>query len=567
MDKLLSSDSLRTIAHEPQTTWHRVRDSFKRAQAPTVPESTLALDIKIDSGETSDGNLNKSLKKRQLQMIALGGCVGSGLFIGSGPALATGGPAALLIGWAVVSSFLYCTMQSLAELAAVFPVSGSFATYSTRFVDPSWGFAIGWNYALFWVIVLPLELVASSMTIQFWKSDINSVVWVAIFYVLIIGLNLCGNKGFGEAEFVASVIKVLGVVGFNILAIVLICGGGKSGFIGARYWHHPGAFSAGFKGVVSVLVTAVYSLAGTELIGLTAAESSGDPSVVLPKAIKQVFWRIMLFYMVTLTMVGFLVPYTSNKLVGHASSDASASPFVIAINAGGIKVLPSIFNVVVLVSLLAIGNSSVYGFSRTVLALADQGLAPSIFTYVDRAGRPLAGIALSAFVGLLSFVAASPKQSDVFAWLMALSGLSTLFTWFSVCLAHLRFRMGMKRQGRDLMELPYTALTGWIGSLYSCVCLVVVLCFQFWTAVWPLGQKPNAKVFFENYLGAVVVLLFLVGHKIYSRKLNTIVPLDTMDLDTGRRTNDLDLVKQENYEKLAAYRAMPWYKKVIDFLV
>lgn len=567
MDKLLSSESLHTTAREPQTTWHRVRDSFKRAESPTVPESTLALDIKIEGGETSDGNLNKSLKKRQLQMIALGGCVGSGLFIGSGPALSTGGPGALLIGWAVVSSFLYCTMQSLAELAAVFPVSGSFATYSTRFVDPSWGFAIGWNYALFWVIVLPLELVASSMTIQFWKSDINSVVWVVIFYVFIMGLNLCGNKGFGEAEFVASVIKVLGVVGFNILAIVLVCGGGKSGFIGAKYWHNPGAFSAGFKGVVSVLVTAVYSLAGTELIGLTAAESSGDPSVVLPKAIKQVFWRIMLFYMVTLTMVGFLVPYTSNKLVNHASSDASASPFVIAINAGGIKVLPSIFNVVVLVSLLAIGNSSVYGFSRTILALADQGLAPSIFSYVDRAGRPLAGIALAGFVGLLSFCAASPKQTDVFAWLMALSGLSTLFTWFSVCFAHLRFRWGMHRQGRDLMELPYTALTGWIGSLYSCVCLVVVLCFQFWTALFPLGKKPNAKTFFENYLGAVVVLLFFVGHKIYSRKLNTIVPLDTMDLDTGRRSNDLELVKQENYEKLTAYRAMPWYKKVIDFLV
>ena len=218
-------------------------------------------------------------------------------------------------------------------------------------------------------------------------------------------------------------------------------------------------------------------------------------------------------------------------------------------------------------SLLAIGNSSVYGFSRTILALADQGLAPSIFSYVDRAGRPLAGIALAAFVGLLSFCAASPKQSEVFAWLMALSGLSTLFTWFSVCLAHLRFRWGMQRQGRDLMELPYTALTGWIGSLYSCVCLVVVLCFQFWTALFPLGKQPDAKVFFENYLGAVVVLLFFVGHKIYSRKLNTIVPLDTMDLDTGRRNNDLELVKQENYEKLAAYRAMPWYKKVINFLV
>lgn len=562
MESKASSATLAVF--EQQGRWTRFCDSFRRAEDNRMIES--ALDVASDGGNNS-GGLNQSLKKRQLQMIALGGCVGSGLFIGSGPALATGGPGALLIGWAVVSSFLYCTMQSLAELAAVFPVSGSFATYSTRFVDPSWGFAVGWNYAIFWVIVLPLELVASSMTIQFWHSDINSVVWVAIFYVAILLLNLCGNRGFGEAEFVASVIKVLGVVGFNILAIVLICGGSSSGFIGAKYWHHPGAFSAGFKGVASVLVTAVYSLAGTELIGLTAAESSGNPAVVLPKAIKQVFWRIMLFYMVTLTMVGFLVPYTSPHLVGHASSDASASPFVIAIKAGGISVLPSIFNVVVLVSLLAIGNSAVYGFSRTILALAEQGLAPAIFAYVDRSGRPLVGIAASAFVGLLSFCAASPKQSEVFAWLMALSGLSTLFTWFSVCLAHLRFRQAMAKQGRDLMELPYLAVTGWIGSLYACVCLVVVLCLQFWTALYPLGAKPNAKVFFENYLGAVVVLVFLVGHKLYSRKLNTVVPLATMDVDSGRRHNDLDLLKQENYERAAAYKEKRWYRKVYEFLV
>lgn len=212
--------------------WQNLRNSFKRADRNNNNNKEQDLDgIEKAIQKTSDTDLNQSLKKRQLQMIAIGGCVGLGLFIGVGPAL-TNGPASLLIAWGVVSSFLYCTMQSLAELAALFPVSGSFSTYATRFVDPSWGFAVGWNYAIFWVVVLPLELVASSMTINFWQSNINSVAWVAIFYVLIIGLNLCGNKGFGEAEFIASVIKVLGIVGFNILAIVLICGGGEAGFIG-----------------------------------------------------------------------------------------------------------------------------------------------------------------------------------------------------------------------------------------------------------------------------------------------------------------------------------------------
>ncbi|CUM46402.1 uncharacterized protein AC631_05324 [Debaryomyces fabryi] len=553
-------------SHDGESKWQHLKNSFKRAERDDKFDEQDLDGLERAIQKTSKTDLSQNLKKRQLQMIAIGGCVGLGLFIGVGPAL-TNGPASLLIAWGLVSTFLYCTMQSLAELAALFPISGSFSTYATRFVDPSWGFAVGWNYAIFWVVVLPLELVASSMTINFWQSDINSVAWVAIFYVLIIGLNLCGNKGFGEAEFIASLIKVLGIIGFNILAIVLICGGGQSGFIGAEYWHNPGAFAAGFKGVVSVLITATYSLAGTELVGLTAAETAGNPRIVLPSAIKQVFWRILLFYMITLTLVGFLVPYDSPDLLdGSSSSDASASPFVIAIKAGGITALPSIFNVIVLISLLSIGNSSVYGFSRTILSLAEQGLAPKCFDYVDRKGRPLVGILASAIVGLLSFVAASPKQTEVFAWLMALSGLSTLFTWFSVNLSHIRFRLAMKKQGRSLDELPYRALTGFWGSVYAAVLLFIVLCLQFWISLFPLGQSPNATTFFENYLGAVVVLVFLVSHKLYSRKLNTIVPLATMDLDTGRRETDIDKLKQELKEEKDIRDAHPIYRKIWNFL-
>ncbi|KAK6457957.1 general amino acid permease [Scheffersomyces xylosifermentans] len=508
-------------------------------------------------------DLKKGLKKRQLQMIALGGCVGSGLLVASGLALRNG-PGSLLVAWTIVSSFLYCTMQSLAELAAVFPVSGSFATYATRFIDPSWGFAMGWNYAIFWVIVLPLELVASSMTINFWNSPINSVVWVAIFYVLIIVLNLCGNKGFGETEFVAAIIKLLGIVGFNILAVILICGGGDQGYIGGKYWHNPGAFTTGFKGVISVLITATYSLAGTELIGLTSAESEENPRVALPKAIKQVFWRIIIFYMLTLTLVGFLVPATSDELIG-ASSNSSNSPFVIAIRAGGIKVLPSIFNVIVLVALLSIGNSAVYGFSRTVLALAEQGLAPKFFMYVDRKGRPLAGILVAAIVSLLAFVSASPQQSAVFAWLVSLSGLSTLFTWGSINASFIRFRAALSHQGRTTEELPYVSNTGIWGAYYGLIMNFLVLAFQFWLSLFPLGKKPNAKDFFENYLGSVIVIVFYVGHKVYSRNFKLLVNVEEIEIDTGRSKADIDLLQQEISEEKERAKSLPVYRKIFNF--
>lgn len=561
-----STNSLSAQYAIPKKTskWENFKDSFRRV------ESLLSFDDEeLDSLEravkkTAQTDLQASISPLSQAFIALGGCVGSGLLIVSGQALAAGGPAGILIGWAIVSSFLYCVMQALAELSSAFPVSGAFATYATRFIDPSFGFAAGWNYAIFWVVVMPLELVAASLAINFWHLNINSVVWIAIFYVLIIALNLFGTAGFAYFELVSSIIKLIGVVGFDILAIVLICGGGNEGFIGAKYWHNPGPFAYGFKGVISVLITATYSLAGTELVSLTAAESKTNPRIALPRAIKMVFYRIMVFYMFTLTLIGFLVS-SKNKDLSSGSS-AFASPFVIAIQVGGIKVLPSIFNVVVLVSLLSIGNSAIYGFSRTILSLAEQGLAPKIYTYVDKMGRPLVGIATSAIVGLLAFVSASPKQNIVFAWLVSLSALSTLFTWASCTIAHLRFRAAMSKQNRPLSELPYLSKSGVWGSYYATICLIVVLCLQFWVSLFPLGKSPKASVFFENYLGAIVFLVFYLGHKIYSRKLNTIVPLATMDLDTGRSENDYDRLNQELAEEKEAFKHLSWYKKVFRFL-
>lgn len=561
-----SSPDVSTVDYNLQpnsSRWHTFKDSFRRAENHTSDNDDLE-DLEKAVKNTAQSSLQSSISPLAQSLIALGGCVGSGLLIVSGQALASGGPAGILISWALVSTFLYCVMQALAELSSTFPVSGSFAVYATRFIDPSFGFAAGWNYAMFWVIVLPLELVAASLTINFWQLNINSVVWVAVFYVLIIALNVLGTSGFQNFEVFASIIKLLGVVGFNILAIILICGGGKQGFIGPKNWKNPGAFAHGFKGVVSVLVSATYSLAGTELVSLTAAESKSNPRIALPRAIKMVFYRIMVFYMITLTLITFLVPYNNDMLT--TGSGAYASPFVIAIQAAGIKALPSIFNVIVLISLLSIGNSAVYGFSRTILSLAEQGLAPSIFKYVDRSGRPLVGIAVSAIVGLLAFVSASPKEGEVFAWLVALSALSTLFTWAACSISHIRFRLAMKAQNRSITELPYTANTGVWGSWYATICLILVLALQFWVSLFPLGSKPDAVVFFKNYLGGVIVLVFYLGHKLYTRKWRILVPLATMDVDTGRGEKDIDKMLQAISEEREAYLALPWHKKVGRYL-
>lgn len=548
--------------------WTSFKDSF-REQVPETFDDTGMTDLEKAAMATSKSPLERSLKGRHLQMIAIGGSIGTGLFVGSGGSLSGGGPAAVIIGFGLIGTMLFNTVHSLGELAVRFPVSGAFATYSTRFLDPAWGFAMGWNYALQWLVVFPLELVAASMTISYWSTDgssaatVNPDAWVCLFYVLILIINLFGAKGYGEAEFVFSIIKVLAVVGFIILGIVITCGGGpRGGYLGGKYWHDPGAFSAGFKGVCATFVNAAFAFSGTELVGLAAAETK-NPRKDLPTACKQVFWRITLFYMVSLSLVGCLVPYDDPRLLGSSSVDITASPFVIAINNAGIKALPSIMNVVILIAVLSVGNSSVYGCSRTLAALAHQGQAPKILGYIDRKGRPMAGIVVTAIVGLLCFLAGSDKHSEAFTWMLALSGLSSIFTWGSINLCHIRFRRAMQVQGRSLDELPFRAALGVWGSVYGFGINVLVLGFQFWTALFPTN-KADAYNFFSVYLALPVILAFYIPYKIWIRSPLYIRAKD-IDLITGVREVDLELLQQELAEERAYIKSRNFMYRVYKF--
>jgi yeast amino acid transporter len=234
----------------------------------------------------------------------------------------------------------------------------------------------------------------------------------------------------------------------SVLGIILNCGGGPGGtYIGGMYWHDPGAFHNGFKGLCSAFVSAAFAFGGTELVGLAAAETA-NPRKSFPSAAKQVFWRITLFYVVSLLIVGLLVPYNDPSLLsGSSSVDAKASPFVIAINNAGISGLDSVMNVVIMISVLSVGNAAIYGSTRTLAALAEQGQAPRFLAYIDRKGRPLIAIIVAACCGLLCFVATSNEAAQAFEWMVAVSGLSYILTWASICLSHIRFRQGWEAQG------------------------------------------------------------------------------------------------------------------------
>ncbi|KAM3421363.1 hypothetical protein BST61_g1760 [Cercospora zeina] len=510
--------------------------------------------------------LNKTMKPRHLNMIAIGGSIGAGLFVGSGSALSRGGPASLLICFGLIGIMIFNVVHALGELAYVYPISGGFYTFSVRFIDPSWGFAMGWNYVLQWAIVLPLELVVAGLTVAFFGLEVNNAVWITVFWAFIIIISVFGVLGYAEEEFWVSLLKLTTVVVFMIMGVIFACGGGPSNgmyseYWGARLWYNPGAFNNGFRGFCSVFVTAAFSFSGTELVGLAAAESE-NPQKALPSAIKQVFWRITLFYILGLFFVGLLVPYDDERLLGAGGLiDVSASPFVlVAINAG-IPAFGTFVNVVIMLSVLSIGLSGVYGGSRTLTALAEQGYAPKFFAYVDRAGRPLpATVTIIAFGGI-AYISLASSGVTVFNWLLSLSGLAALFTWGSICLAHIRFRAAWKYHGHTLDELPFQAAFGVAGSWVGVGLVVIVLAATLYVAIAASIAAKSVEPFFLNYLAVFVVLVFYIGSYLWKRK--SWLSLAEIDVDSGRRELDY-----EAFEALKAKRAAwPAWRRTLDKFV
>ncbi|PBP20065.1 amino acid permease [Diplocarpon rosae] len=511
---------------------------------------------------------DRSMKARHLHMIAIGGSIGAGFFVGSGGALTKGGPASVLICFLVAGVMIFNVVYALGELAVMYPVSGGFYTYSIRFIDPSWGFAMGWNYVFQWIIVLPLELTVVSFTVGYWNQDINVAVWITVFWVFIIFVNVFGTLGYAEEEFVSAIFKLGATVAFMFIALILVCGGGPSGgryneYWGARLWHDPGAFQHGFRGFCSVFVTAAFAFSGTELVGLAAAEAE-NPAEALPGAIKQVFWRITLFYVLGLTFVGLLVSSTDDQLLGADNPySEGTSPFVLAGKYADLKGFDHFMNVVILVSVISIGVSCVYGGSRTLTALSQQGYAPQIFSYIDRSGRPLFAVVLNLAFGGLAYIVLASDGNTVFNWLLALSGLAALFTWGSICLvvqAHIRFRKAWAAQGHTLDEIPFQAIGGvggsWLGLFLVGICMVA----QFYSALCPVGVSGigTAQDFFMSYLALPVVLLFWAIGYLWKRQgwLRT----SQIDVDTGRREHNWEVIRAHR----AKIAALPTWRRILD---
>jgi len=450
----------------------------------------------------------------------------------SGKALATAGPAPLFIGYAMVGFLCFLVMAALGEMACWLPLPSGFTGYATRFADPSLGFALGWNYWFKYIIVTPNNLTAASLVLQYWVSreKVNPGAFIAVFLVAIVIINYFGVRFFGEFEFWLSSIKVVVIIALILLSLILACGGGPNHHAtGFQYWKDPGAFheyilkgSAGrFLALWSTFTTAVFAYLGTELVGVTVGEAA-NPRKVIPRAIKLTFYRILLFYVVLVFLLGMLVPYNDKDLLdaNKRSNSAKASPFVVAIINSGIHVLPGILNGAILIFVFSAANSDLYIASRTLYGLAHEGKAPKFFTRTDKRGVPIYALGLSVAFCLLAFLGVNTDSYKVFGYFVNLVTMFGLLTWISILIAHIKFGSARKAQGIPDTALAYRAPLGAAGSWGALVFSILIAFFKgFPLFCWRvLGQKKfDTDTFVTTYLGIPLYFIMYFGHKFITK--------------------------------------------------
>ena len=473
---------------------------------------------------SSEATLKRTLSSRHLQMIAIGGSIGTGLFVASGGTISQAGPGGALVAYAAVGLMVYLLMQSLGEMSAKIPVAGSFQSYATRFVSPSFGFAIGWNYWFNWAITVAAELVAAGIIMDFWFPAVPGWIWAGVFLLLLTGLNALSAKAFGEGEFWLALIKVATVIVFLVAGVLMIFGVIGQGEAGFGNWSQPGeVFNGGFVSIIAVFMIAGFSFQGTELVGVAAGEAK-NPRREVPKAIRSVFWRIMLFYIGAIFIIGTLVPLTDPSLLASGEADIAASPFTLVFERAGIAFAAALMNAVILTAILSAGNSGLYASTRMLYAMARDGKAPNIFGRLNRRGVPMPALLATASVGLFGFLTAIVGQGTAYSWLLNVSGLCGFIVWAGIAVSHYRFRRGFLAQGGDVRDLPYKAALFPIGPLVAFAVLVLVIAGQNYQAVLA-GQTLEVV---SAYIGLPVFLALWFGHRMLTK--SRVVPLKDMDL-------------------------------------
>ncbi|EPZ41214.1 amino acid permease [Alicyclobacillus acidoterrestris] len=461
-------------------------------------------------------------------MLAIGGAIGTGLFVASGSSISTAGPGGALLAYVIVGIMVYFVMTGLGEMATFLPVAGSFETYASRFVDESFGFALGWNYWFNWAVTLPAELSAGALVMKYWFPHSPSILWSGIFLLILLLLNIISVKGYGEGEYWFASIKVATILIFIVMGLLMIVGilGGHS--VGFTHFNTGGSpFHGGATAIFSTVLVAGFAFQGTEVIGLAAGESE-NPAKTIPKAIHQVFWRILIFYILAIFVIGMLIPYTDPNLLKTGVNNIAISPFTLVFKRAGFAFAAAVMNAIILTAVLSAGNSAVYASSRMLFALSRQGKAPKFLGKVNRRGVPVYALFVTLALGLVSFSSSLFGNGIVYTWMVNASGLSGFIAWLGISICHYRFRQAYLAQGRDLSDLKYKAKWYPFGTILAFVLCLVVVVGQDYSGF--TGGHIDWHSVVATYIGIPLFVILWLGYKFI--KKTKVVPLQQCDLES-----------------------------------
>ncbi|TYZ39730.1 gamma-aminobutyrate permease [Ralstonia solanacearum] len=464
------------------------------------------------TGLEGQSELRRACARANLTMIALGGAIGTGLFVASGASIAQAGPGGALFTYTLIGVMVYCLMTSLGELAVHLPVSGSFVTYSRLYVEEGFGFALGWNYWFALAVSVAVELAAAQLVMKYWFPGVSGMVWSAAFLLLMFVLNAFSVRGFGEAEYWFSMIKVVTIVVFLLIGLAMIFGIMKGG--PQSGWHNftvgDAPFVGGLPAMIGVAMIAGFSFQGVETIGVAAGEAE-NPARTIPRGIRQTFWRILLFYVLAILIIAVLLPYTDPNLLRNEATDIGVSPFALVFQHAGLAFAAGMMNAVVLTALLSSGTSSLYVSTRILYDLALEGQAPRWFARVSGNGVPHRALLATSAVGALCFFSSLFGDQVVYLWLLNTSAVTCFIAWFGIALAHYRFRKGFLHQGHTLDQLEYRSPFFPFGPILVAALCVIIILGQNTKALF--APIDNFGAFVATYCGVFLFVAIWLGYR------------------------------------------------------
>ncbi|EME49219.1 hypothetical protein DOTSEDRAFT_68095 [Dothistroma septosporum NZE10] len=498
-------------------------------------KSTGGVEVYSDNGmdmqqgivsENKD-DLQRRLGNRQIQLLAIGGSIGTALFVSIGSGLQHAGPAGLFLAYTIYSCFLGLVNNCIAEMTTMMPVSGGFIRLAGEWVDDAFGFMAGWNFFLYEALLIPFEITALCTVLEFWRDDIPAGAVIAVAIVLYAILNCLAVKAYGEAEFWLSGGKVLLIFLLFSFTFVTMCGGNPAhDAYGFRYWKTPGAFASylstgdlgRFEGFLAGMWSASFCVVGPEYISMVAAEAK-RPRIYIKNAFKTVYWRFGLFFIMGSLAVGVLIPYNDPTLTAilagksEGGGTAAASPYVIAMQNLGVTGLPHFVNALLVTSIFSAGNTYTYCATRSLYGLALEGRAPGFLRYCTRGGVPLACFLVTMCFPCLAFLQLSSGSAKVLTWLVNLITAGGVINYIVMTLTYIFFYNACKAQGLDRKTLPYT---GWFQPYSAYLGLIWMICIVFcygYSSFTPWSVDD----FFTYYTMVILAPILYVGWKLVKR--------------------------------------------------